>query len=76
MEWREGGSRVKKTSLVYIKVQPVVELLLFTDIKIFVYDKNMARQSSGVLLSPIQNIGGKMTKNSHLRSIFSKVLVS
>ena len=26
--------------------------------KIFVYDENMARQSSGVLLGPIQNIGG------------------
>ena len=28
---REGGSGVKKTSLAYIKVQPVIELLLFTE---------------------------------------------
>ena len=28
---REGGSGVKKTSLAYIKVQPVMELLLFTE---------------------------------------------
>ena len=27
---REGGQRLKK-SLVYIKVQPVIELLLFTE---------------------------------------------
>ena len=30
----------------------------------------------GVLRSPIQSIGGKMTKNGHFRTIFSKVLVS
>ena len=44
--------------------------------KIFVYEENMVRQSSGVLLSPIQNIGGKMTENGNFRSIFSKVIVS
>ena len=53
-----GGSGVKKTSLAYIKVQPVMELLLLQKRKIFVYDKNMGRQSLGVLLCPMQNIGG------------------
>ena len=58
---REGrGPGDQKTSLAYIKVQPVMELLLLRNRNIFVYD--MARQSSGVLLSPIQNIGGKITK--------------
>ena len=28
---REGGFRGQKTSLAYIKVQPVIELLLFTE---------------------------------------------
>ena len=50
-----GGSGVKKTSLAYIKVQLVIELLLFTELQnIFVYDENMACQSSGVLHIPIQ----------------------
>ena len=44
--------------------------------KIFVYDENKTRQSLRVLLSPIQNIGGKMNKNDNFRSIFSTVLVS
>ena len=35
-----------------------------------VYDENMACQSSGVLLSPIQNIGGKMTKTTILDQYF------
>ena len=30
---REGGSGVKKTSLAYIIVQPVTELLLFTELQ-------------------------------------------
>ena len=42
--------------------------------KIFVYDEKMARQSSGILLGPIQNIGSKMTENDHFRSIFSKTV--
>ena len=57
---REWGPGVKKTSLAYIKVQPVMELLLLRNRNIFVY--NMARHSLGALLSPIQNIGGKITK--------------
>ena len=70
------GPGVKKTSLAYIKVKPVMELPFLWNCKILVYDENMARQSSVVLLGPIENIGGKMTKNDHFRSIFSKVLVS
>ena len=38
-----------------------MELLLFTESQIFVYEENMARQSSGVLLGPIKNLGGKTT---------------
>ena len=53
-----GGSGVKKTSLAYIKVQPVMELLLFTESQNLYYDENIAHQISGVLLGPIQNIEG------------------
>ena len=72
---REGGSGVKKTSLAYIKVQPVMELLLFTELQNLRLWRKYGASKFGVLLSPIQNIGGEMTKNSYFRSIFSKVLV-
>ena len=49
---RGGGSGVKITSLAYIKVQPVMELRLFTESQNLRYDENMALQSLGVLLGP------------------------
>ena len=49
---REGGPGVKKTSLAYIKVQPVIELLLLQNRKIFVYDENMACQTLGCCSFP------------------------
>ena len=52
-----GGAGINKNNLAYVKVQPVMELPLFTELQNLRYDENMVRQSLGVLLSPIQNIG-------------------
>ena len=73
---RGGGPGSKKQVWLISKSNLSWSYYFLQNRKIFVYDENMARQSSGVLLSPIQNIGVKMTKNGHFRSIFSKVLVS
>ena len=73
---REGGPGSKRQVWLISKSNLSCSYYFLQNCKIFVYDENMARQSSGVLLSPIQNIGGKMTKNGHFRSIFLKVLVS
>ena len=58
---REGGcGGLEKTSLAHIKVQPAMEILLFTEssfmTKIYVrqWSKIYVHQWSGVLLSPIQ----------------------
>ena len=55
---RGGPVSKKKANLAYIEFQPVIELLLFTESQNLLYDENMACQTSGVLLIPIQNIGG------------------
>ena len=73
---QEGGQGSKKQVWLISKSNLSCSYYFLRNSKIFVYDENMARQSSGVLLSPIQNIGGKMTKNGHFRQTFSKVLVS
>ena len=57
--WREGGVRGQKTSLAYIKVQPVIELLLFTELQNRLCRKYGA-SSLGLLLSPIHDIGGEI----------------
>ena len=55
---RERGSRIIQT-MAYIKVQPVIELLLFTELQNRLCRKYGA-SSLGLLLSPINDIGGQI----------------
>ena len=57
-EWREGSPGSKKEVWLISKSNLPWSYYFLQNRKIFVYDENMARQSSGVLLGPIQNIGG------------------
>ena len=55
---REGGPGSKKQVWLISKSNLSWSYYFLRNRKIFIYDENMARQSLGVLLGPIQNIGG------------------
>ena len=55
---REGGRGSKKQVWLILKSNLSWSCYFLRNRKIFAYDENMVRQSSGVLLSLIQNIGG------------------
>ena len=55
---RGGGPGSKKQVWLILKSNLSLSCYFLQNCKIFVYDKNMTRQSSGILLIFIQNIGG------------------
>ena len=72
---REGGSGVKKTSLAYIKVQPVMELLLFTELQnLRLWPKYGASKFGGITQSHTKYRGVKWPKTAILDQYFQKYL--
>ena len=72
---REGGSGVKKTSLAYIKVQPVMELLLFTELQnLRLWRKYGASKFGGITQSHTKYRGVKWPKTTILDQYFQKYL--
>ena len=70
-----GGSRVKKTSLAYIKVQPVMELLLFTESQnLRLWRKYGASKFRGITQSHTKYKGVKWPKTTILEQYFQKYL--
>ena len=71
---REGVRGSKKQVWLISKSNLSWSYYFLRNCKIFVYDKNMGRQSLGVLLSPIQNIGANWPKSAFLNQYFQKYL--
>ena len=70
-----GGSGVKKTSLAYIKVQPVMELLLFTELQnLRLWRKYGASKFGGITQSHTKYRGVKWPKTAILDQYFQKYL--
>ena len=72
---QEGRSGVKKTSLAYIKVQPVIELLLFTELQnLRFWRKYGLSKFGGVAHSHTKYRGIKWPKSAIFDQYFQKYL--
>ena len=72
---REGGPGSKKTSLAYIKVQPVIELLLFTELQnLRLWRKYGLSNFGGVAHSHTKYRGRKWPKAAIFDQYFQKYL--